>query len=153
MALKSKLQFFESTAFTSFFKSISFCWFGTPIQRLCCWWLLIFILKLLPLQKLRSDALNSVIDSNWKWVEEPTHMQSKGSSLRFTGMVIRSRISVLMFSMFATFASLYVAGRWVLIVRLFGGFFFCFFVCLQLRKCTYRFWLVDWVYCFVAVEA
>ncbi|KAK6155613.1 hypothetical protein DH2020_009861 [Rehmannia glutinosa] len=38
-------------------------------------------------------------------------MQSKGSSLRFTGMVIRSRISTLLLSMFATFASLYVAGR------------------------------------------
>ncbi|XP_051137875.1 hydroxyproline O-galactosyltransferase HPGT1-like [Andrographis paniculata] len=38
-------------------------------------------------------------------------MQSKGSSARFTGLAIRSRISTLMFSMFATFASLYVAGR------------------------------------------
>ncbi|KAL2226998.1 UNVERIFIED_CONTAM: Hydroxyproline O-galactosyltransferase HPGT1 [Sesamum indicum] len=38
-------------------------------------------------------------------------MQSKGSSVRFTGMVIRSPISTLMLSMFATFASLYVAGR------------------------------------------
>ncbi|KAL3834275.1 hypothetical protein ACJIZ3_009011 [Penstemon smallii] len=38
-------------------------------------------------------------------------MQSKGSSVRFTGMVIRSRISTLMLSMFATLASLYVAGR------------------------------------------
>ncbi|KAL0299632.1 UNVERIFIED_CONTAM: Hydroxyproline O-galactosyltransferase HPGT1 [Sesamum radiatum] len=38
-------------------------------------------------------------------------MQSKGSSVRFTGLVIRSRISTLMLSMFATFASLYVAGR------------------------------------------
>ncbi|CAA0824666.1 Probable beta-1-3-galactosyltransferase 11 [Striga hermonthica] len=38
-------------------------------------------------------------------------MQSKGSSLRFTGMVIRSRISTLFLSMFATCASLYVAGR------------------------------------------
>ncbi|KAI3458057.1 hypothetical protein Pfo_014720 [Paulownia fortunei] len=38
-------------------------------------------------------------------------MQSKGSNVRFTGMVIRSRISTLMLSMFATFASLYVAGR------------------------------------------
>ncbi|KAL8544173.1 hypothetical protein ACS0TY_004636 [Phlomoides rotata] len=38
-------------------------------------------------------------------------MQSKGSGARFFGMVIRSRISTLMLSMFATFASLYVAGR------------------------------------------
>ncbi|KAL0318049.1 UNVERIFIED_CONTAM: Hydroxyproline O-galactosyltransferase HPGT1 [Sesamum angustifolium] len=38
-------------------------------------------------------------------------MQSKGSTVRFTGLVIRSRISTLMLSMFATFASLYVAGR------------------------------------------
>ncbi|GFP81058.1 probable beta-1 3-galactosyltransferase 11 [Phtheirospermum japonicum] len=38
-------------------------------------------------------------------------MQSKGSSVRLTGMVIRSRISTLFLSMFATFASLYVAGR------------------------------------------
>ncbi|XP_012852316.1 PREDICTED: probable beta-1,3-galactosyltransferase 11 isoform X1 [Erythranthe guttata] len=38
-------------------------------------------------------------------------MQSKGSSTRFTGMGIRSRMSTLLLSMFAAFASLYVAGR------------------------------------------
>ncbi|PIN20561.1 Galactosyltransferase [Handroanthus impetiginosus] len=38
-------------------------------------------------------------------------MQSKGSSARLAGVMIRSRISTLMLSMFATFASLYVAGR------------------------------------------
>ncbi|XP_057798604.1 hydroxyproline O-galactosyltransferase HPGT1 isoform X2 [Salvia miltiorrhiza] len=38
-------------------------------------------------------------------------MHKRESSVRFTGMVIRSRISILMFSMFSTFASLYVAGR------------------------------------------
>ncbi|KAL7106987.1 hypothetical protein ACP275_06G025700 [Erythranthe tilingii] len=38
-------------------------------------------------------------------------MQSKGSSTRFTGMGIRSRMSTLVLSMFAAFASLYVAGR------------------------------------------
>lgn len=38
-------------------------------------------------------------------------MHSKGSSHRLSGMVSRSRISGLMLSMFATFASLYVAGR------------------------------------------
>lgn len=39
-------------------------------------------------------------------------MQSKGSNHRFSGnVVLRSRISSLMFSMFATVASFYVAGR------------------------------------------
>ncbi|KAL6541533.1 Hydroxyproline O-galactosyltransferase HPGT1 [Orobanche gracilis] len=38
-------------------------------------------------------------------------MQSKGSTVRLTGMVIRSRASTLFLSMLATFASLYVAGR------------------------------------------
>ncbi|KAL3653596.1 Hydroxyproline O-galactosyltransferase HPGT1 [Castilleja foliolosa] len=38
-------------------------------------------------------------------------MQSKGSNVRLSGMVIRSRISTLFLSMFATCASLYVAGR------------------------------------------
>lgn len=38
-------------------------------------------------------------------------MQSRGSSNRLSGMVFRSRISTLLLSMFATFASLYVAGR------------------------------------------
>ncbi|XP_056160187.1 hydroxyproline O-galactosyltransferase HPGT1 [Syzygium oleosum] len=38
-------------------------------------------------------------------------MHSRGSSHRLSGMVSRSRISSLMLSMFATFASLYVAGR------------------------------------------
>ncbi|XP_047968373.1 hydroxyproline O-galactosyltransferase HPGT1-like [Salvia hispanica] len=38
-------------------------------------------------------------------------MQKKESGGRFTGMVIRSRISILLFSMFSAFASLYVAGR------------------------------------------
>ncbi|KAI3425431.1 Hexosyltransferase, partial [Psidium guajava] len=38
-------------------------------------------------------------------------MHSRGSSHRLSGMVFRSRISSLMLSMFATFASLYVAGR------------------------------------------
>lgn len=38
-------------------------------------------------------------------------MQSRGSSNRLSGMVFRSRISTLFLSMFATFASLYVAGR------------------------------------------
>ncbi|GER46691.1 galactosyltransferase family protein [Striga asiatica] len=61
-------------------------------------------------------------------------MQSKGSSLRFTGMVIRSRISTLFLSMFATCASLYVAGRswdcirlamWALLVKI--GFLDCYY--------------------------
>ncbi|XP_042505929.1 hydroxyproline O-galactosyltransferase HPGT1-like [Macadamia integrifolia] len=38
-------------------------------------------------------------------------MQSRGSSNRLSGMVFRSRISSLMLSMFATIASVYVAGR------------------------------------------
>ncbi|OVA01898.1 Glycosyl transferase [Macleaya cordata] len=38
-------------------------------------------------------------------------MQSRGSSNRLSGLVFPSRISVLMFSMFATMASIYVAGR------------------------------------------
>ncbi|XP_030535565.1 hydroxyproline O-galactosyltransferase HPGT1 [Rhodamnia argentea] len=38
-------------------------------------------------------------------------MHSRGSSHRLSGMVFRSRISSLMLSMLATFASLYVAGR------------------------------------------
>ncbi|KAL1824060.1 hypothetical protein ACET3Z_010838 [Daucus carota] len=38
-------------------------------------------------------------------------MQSRGSSNLLSGMVFRSRISTLLLSMFATFASLYVAGR------------------------------------------
>ncbi|KAL6509272.1 Hydroxyproline O-galactosyltransferase HPGT1 [Orobanche gracilis] len=38
-------------------------------------------------------------------------MLSKGSTVRLTGMMIRSRASVLFLSMLATFASLYVAGR------------------------------------------
>ncbi|KAM7467738.1 hypothetical protein LguiB_015300 [Lonicera macranthoides] len=38
-------------------------------------------------------------------------MQSKGSSVRLSGMVFRSRISTLLLSMLATIASLYVAGR------------------------------------------
>ncbi|KAL1552785.1 Hydroxyproline O-galactosyltransferase HPGT1 [Salvia divinorum] len=38
-------------------------------------------------------------------------MQKRESGVRFMGMVIRSRISVLLFSMFSAFASLYVAGR------------------------------------------
>lgn len=38
-------------------------------------------------------------------------MQNKMSSNRYPGMVVRSRISTLMFSMFAAMGSLYVAGR------------------------------------------
>ncbi|XP_042479479.1 hydroxyproline O-galactosyltransferase HPGT1-like [Macadamia integrifolia] len=38
-------------------------------------------------------------------------MQSRGSSNRLSGLVLRSPISSLMFSMFATIASLYVAAR------------------------------------------
>ncbi|KAJ4954413.1 hypothetical protein NE237_011196 [Protea cynaroides] len=38
-------------------------------------------------------------------------MQSRGSSNRLSGLVLRSRLSALMFSMFATIASVYVAGR------------------------------------------
>lgn len=44
-------------------------------------------------------------------------MHGKGSSHRLSGMVSRSRISSLMLSMFATFASLYVAGRFVTLKR------------------------------------
>lgn len=42
---------------------------------------------------------------------EVREMQSKGSNNRLSGMVVRSRISTLLLSMFATMASLYVAGR------------------------------------------
>ncbi|XP_068659845.1 hydroxyproline O-galactosyltransferase HPGT1-like [Aristolochia californica] len=38
-------------------------------------------------------------------------MQSRGSNARLSGMAFRSRISTLMLSMLATFASIYVAGR------------------------------------------
>ncbi|RXH95168.1 hypothetical protein DVH24_024852 [Malus domestica] len=38
-------------------------------------------------------------------------MQSRGSSARLSGAVFRSRIPTLLVSMFATFASIYVAGR------------------------------------------
>lgn len=38
-------------------------------------------------------------------------MQSRGSNARFSGMGVRSPISSLMFAMFATMASFYVAGR------------------------------------------
>ncbi|KAJ4705898.1 Hexosyltransferase [Melia azedarach] len=38
-------------------------------------------------------------------------MQSRGSSNRLSSMVVRTRISSLLLSMFATFASIYVAGR------------------------------------------
>ncbi|GMH28102.1 hypothetical protein Nepgr_029945 [Nepenthes gracilis] len=38
-------------------------------------------------------------------------MQSKGSNQRLSGMVFRSRISILMLSMFSSVASFYVAGR------------------------------------------
>lgn len=38
-------------------------------------------------------------------------MQSRGSSARLSGMAFRSRVPTLLLSMFATFASIYVAGR------------------------------------------
>ncbi|XP_048325827.1 hydroxyproline O-galactosyltransferase HPGT1 isoform X2 [Ziziphus jujuba] len=38
-------------------------------------------------------------------------MQSRGSNARLSGMAFRSRIPTLFLSMFATFASIYVAGR------------------------------------------
>ncbi|KAL5540885.1 hypothetical protein UlMin_043277 [Ulmus minor] len=38
-------------------------------------------------------------------------MQSRGSNARLSGMAFRSRIPTLLLSMFATFASIYVAGR------------------------------------------
>ncbi|TXG71097.1 hypothetical protein EZV62_006032 [Acer yangbiense] len=38
-------------------------------------------------------------------------MHSKGSSSRLSSLVVKTRISSLLLSMFATFASIYVAGR------------------------------------------
>ena len=40
-------------------------------------------------------------------------MQSRGSSNKLSSMIARTRISSLLLSMFATFASIYVAGRLV----------------------------------------
>lgn len=40
-------------------------------------------------------------------------MLSKGSSNRLSSMVVKTPISSLLFSMFATLASIYVAGRFV----------------------------------------
>ena len=52
------------------------------------------------------------------WVKSRTKMQRKGSNQRLSGsgssnLLLRSRISTLMLSMFATIASFYVAGRLV----------------------------------------
>lgn len=91
-------------------------------------------------------------------------MQSKGSSARFTGMVIRSRMSTLMLSMFATFASLYVAGRWVFVLFVYfwdlyavtfvyvSGISSLFLVELvYFRLCSW--WdSIDWFYCCVSGE-
>ncbi|XP_035542754.1 hydroxyproline O-galactosyltransferase HPGT1-like [Juglans regia] len=38
-------------------------------------------------------------------------MQSRGSSTRLSGMTYRSRIPTLLLFMFATFSTIYVAGR------------------------------------------
>jgi len=49
-------------------------------------------------------------------------MQSKGSSHRLSTMANRSRIPALFISMFATFASIYVAGRFFFFLLLFTSF-------------------------------
>ncbi|KAK9083920.1 hypothetical protein Scep_030391 [Stephania cephalantha] len=48
-------------------------------------------------------------------------MQSRGSSNRLSGLVIRSRISALMLSMLASIAAIYVAAHMKLIERRIGG--------------------------------